>query len=128
LQAIQSFMWNCAVFLIAFASFTTYSLSVSHTLTVETAFVSLALLNTMRSSFRLMPSCVTAFSQASISIGRIGMYLGTLLSKSRNLFLFLPIASSIKLYQDTWRNVIAILTLLSYITREDSLLTFLCRV
>ena len=40
-QAMQNFMWNCAVFLVAFASFTTYSLSVSETLSVGTAFVSL---------------------------------------------------------------------------------------
>ena len=52
LQAIQSFMWNCAVFLMAFVCFSYYSLSVSSTLSVETAFVSLALLNSLRGSFR----------------------------------------------------------------------------
>ena len=41
LQAMQNFVWNFAVFLVAFASFTTYSLSVSDTLSVGTAFVSL---------------------------------------------------------------------------------------
>ena len=74
LQAVQNFVWNCAVFLLAFTSFTTYSLCISESLSVETAFVSLALLNALRSSFRLMPSCVTSLSQASISIERIGMY------------------------------------------------------
>ena len=52
LQALQNFIWNCAVFLVAFTSFTTYSLFISDSLSVETTFVSLALLNALRGSFR----------------------------------------------------------------------------
>ena len=77
LQAMQTFIWNCAVFLVAFTSFSTYSLFISESLSVETTFVSLALLNALRGSFRLMPSCVSSFSQASISIDRIEAFLHT---------------------------------------------------
>lgn len=75
LQAMQNFIWNCAVFCVAFTSFSTYSLFISESLSVETTFVSLALLNALRGSFRLMPSCVASFSQASISIDRIDSFL-----------------------------------------------------
>jgi len=94
LQAIQGFLWNCAVFIIAFASFSVYSIEkvldpqakASHyffdsvqlirfKLLRQTAFISLALLNNMRSSFRLIPSCVTAFTQGSASIQRIDSFL-----------------------------------------------------
>ena len=37
--------------------------TVGNGLDAQTAFVTLALLNTMRSAFRLIPSCITAFSQ-----------------------------------------------------------------
>lgn len=77
LQAMQNFIWNCAVFCVAFTSFSTYSLFISESLSVETTFVSLALLNALRGSFRLMPSCVASFSQASISIDRIDSFLQT---------------------------------------------------
>ena len=55
LQALQNFIWNCAVFLVAFTSFSTYSLFISASLSVETTFVSLALLNALRGSFRYHP-------------------------------------------------------------------------
>ena len=55
LQALQNFIWNCAVFLVAFTSFSTYSLFISDSLSVETTFVSLALLNALRGSFRYHP-------------------------------------------------------------------------
>ena len=38
LQALQNFIWNCAVFLVAFTSFSTYSLFISDSLSVETTF------------------------------------------------------------------------------------------
>ena len=41
--------------------------TVGNGLDAQTAFVTLALLNTMRSAFRLIPSCITAFSQVSAS-------------------------------------------------------------
>ena len=77
LQAFQGFIWNSAVSLVAFASFSTYAMLVSPEsgLSAQTVFVSIALLNTMRSAFRLMPSCVTALSQSSASIKRIDDFL-----------------------------------------------------
>ena len=54
---LQSFLWNCAVFVVAFLSFATYSLmdTSASRLTAETAFVSLAIFNNMRSLFRMLP-------------------------------------------------------------------------
>ena len=54
---MQSFLWNCAVFVVAFLSFATYSLmdTTASRLTAETAFVSLAIFNNMRSLFRMLP-------------------------------------------------------------------------
>lgn len=43
----------------------------------QTAFISLALLNNMRSSFRLIPSCITAYSQGSASVQRIDSFLSS---------------------------------------------------
>ena len=80
-QAVQGFVWNCAVFLVAFVCLSFYSTSVGSTLgnglDAQTAFVTLALLNTMRSAFRLIPSCVTAFSQSSVSIKRVDDFLNS---------------------------------------------------
>ena len=83
LQAFQGFIWNSAVSLVAFASFSAYSILDAKDgehgghqgLSAQTVFVSIALLNTMRSAFRLMPSCVTAWSQSSASIKRIDDFL-----------------------------------------------------
>jgi len=51
--------------------------TVGNGLDAQTAFVTLALLNTMRSAFRLIPSCITAFSQSSVSIKRIDEFLNS---------------------------------------------------
>ena len=85
LQAFQGFIWNSAISLVAFASFSAYSILVApgkdgegqSSLSAQTVFVSIALLNTMRSAFRLMPSCVTALSQSSASIKRIDDFLNS---------------------------------------------------
>ena len=86
LQAFQGFVWNSAVSLVAFASFSTYSVlhpqdkaveEGQSSLNAQTVFVSIALLNAMRSAFRLMPSCVTAFSQSAASIKRIDDFLNS---------------------------------------------------
>ena len=85
LQAFQGFVWNSAISLVAFASFSTYSMlhppgkvvEGQSSLNAQTVFVSIALLNAMRSAFRLMPSCVTAFSQSAASIKRIDDFLNS---------------------------------------------------
>ena len=86
LQAFQGFVWNSAISLVAFASFSTYSMlhpqgkaveEGQTSLNAQTVFVSIALLNAMRSAFRLMPSCVTAFSQSAASIKRIDDFLNS---------------------------------------------------
>ena len=57
MKYFQSFLWNCAVFVVAFLSFATYSMMDTNAsrLTAETAFVSLAIFNNMRSLFRMLP-------------------------------------------------------------------------
>ena len=85
LQAFQGFIWNSAISLVAFASFSAYSVlhppgkieEGQSSLNAQTVFVSIALLNTMRSAFRLMPSCVTAWSQSSASIKRLDDFLSS---------------------------------------------------
>ena len=84
LQAFQGFIWNSAISLVAFASFSAYSMlhppgevEGQSSLSAQTVFVSIALLNTMRSAFRLMPSSVTALSQSSASMKRIDDFLNS---------------------------------------------------
>lgn len=62
----------------AFASFSAYTVSVatgSKGFGAKTAFVSLALFNTMRNPFRMVPGCISAMSQAIISLQRIDDFL-----------------------------------------------------
>lgn len=77
LQAFQSFLWNCAIFLVAFLSFSTYSLLGQGRLCAEKAFVSLAIFNNMRNIFRMVPSCISSWCQGIISIKRIDEFLNT---------------------------------------------------
>jgi ABC-type multidrug transport system fused ATPase/permease subunit len=83
LQAMQSFLWNCAIFLVAFLSFATYALlnTPENRLTAQRAFVSVAVFNSMRSLFRMVPSCIASWSQGWVSVSRIDQFL---LSKELN--------------------------------------------
>lgn len=81
IQAFQSFMWNCAIFLVAFLSFASYALmnsgSSENKLTATTAFVSLAIFNNMRNQFRLFPSGIASWSQGFVSLDRMDEFLET---------------------------------------------------
>ena len=68
LQALQSFLWNCAIFLVAFLSFATFSLFDVNggKLTATTAFVSLAIFNNMRALFRMIPSCISSWYETRL--------------------------------------------------------------
>eukprot|EP00095_Tigriopus_kingsejongensis_P005978 maker-scaffold48_size466083-snap-gene-2.9 protein:Tk05978 transcript:maker-scaffold48_size466083-snap-gene-2.9-mRNA-1 annotation:"hypothetical protein TRIADDRAFT_50060" len=79
IQAFQSFLWNCAIFLVAFLSFASYAVMNygSERLTATTAFVSLAIFNNMRNLFRLFPSGISSWSQGCVSIQRMDDFLST---------------------------------------------------
>ncbi|TRY67445.1 hypothetical protein TCAL_02747 [Tigriopus californicus] len=81
IQAFQSFMWNCAIFLVAFLSFASYALmnsdSSENKLTATTAFVSLAIFNNMRNQFRLFPSGIASWSQGFVSLDRMDEFLAS---------------------------------------------------
>ncbi|XP_040572291.1 multidrug resistance-associated protein 1 isoform X2 [Lepeophtheirus salmonis] len=74
MQALQVFLWNCGIFIFSFSAFATFSFY-SHQMSVQSIFVSAALVNTMRIPFRLLPSCISALSQGIVSIKRIDSYL-----------------------------------------------------
>lgn len=77
LEGTQFFVWNCAPFLVALASFATYVLidPVNNVLDSQTAFVSLTLFNTMRGPLFLLPFGIVSMIQGSVSIRRISSYL-----------------------------------------------------
>lgn len=64
LTAYSTFVWQCAPFLVAVASFAVYVLSdSSHVLLPETAFVSLSLFNIMRFPMQTLPMMFTQLVQ-----------------------------------------------------------------
>lgn len=77
LEATQFFAWNCAPFLVALASFTTYVLvdPVNNILDSQTAFVSLSLFNTMRGPLFMLPFGIASLIQGTVSIKRISEFL-----------------------------------------------------
>lgn len=72
LQAISAFVWMCAPFVVALATFATYVLTdESHVLDATKAFVSLSLFNIIRLPMTLIPAMLANFVQASVSIKRL---------------------------------------------------------
>jgi ATP-binding cassette subfamily C (CFTR/MRP) protein 1 len=69
MNACTNFIWLCAPFFVAVASFTAYVLSdSSHILTPTTAFVSLSLFNIMRVPMQQVPNVVTTMVQVRKSL------------------------------------------------------------
>lgn len=67
--AFTSFLWLCAPFLVAVASFAVYVLSdPSHVLTPTTAFVSLSLFNILRFPMTMLPMLITFMVQVNQEI------------------------------------------------------------
>ena len=68
------FSWSSAPFLVALATFITYTLS-GHTLTAQKAFVSLALFNLLRFPLAMLPMMISAIVEATVSVHRVRKFL-----------------------------------------------------
>nr|XP_050024071.2 multidrug resistance-associated protein 1-like [Dermacentor andersoni] len=56
--SLMNFVWNCISFLVSLVTFMTFLMVGSHGLDPVTAFVSLALFNTLRFSLLLIPDLI----------------------------------------------------------------------
>ncbi|XP_076337840.1 multidrug resistance-associated protein 1-like isoform X2 [Tachypleus tridentatus] len=76
LNAVIGFLWNCAPFMIALASFVTYVLmDEANILDASTAFVSLTLLNMIRFTLILLPELISSIVQTRVSLIRLNRFL-----------------------------------------------------
>ena len=77
LEGSQYFVWSCAPFIVALASFVTYVLidPVNNILDSQTAFVSLTLLNTLKVPLFRLPYGIVTLIQGAVSIRRINSFL-----------------------------------------------------
>lgn len=76
LQAIISFTFVCAPFLVSFATFGVYVLvDENNVLDAEKTFVSLSLFNLMRFPLLMLPNVITSLVQASVSVNRLCDFL-----------------------------------------------------
>lgn len=68
LNSFTTFMWTCAPFLVALASFTVYLLSdPNNVLDANTAFVSLTLFNLLRVPLNIIPMLLVFMVQCQVS-------------------------------------------------------------
>lgn len=76
LNAVSTFFWTSAPFLVTLATFATYIL-VDNTnyLDAQKAFVSLSLFNILRFPINLLPMIISYVVQGNVSLGRIGKFL-----------------------------------------------------
>ncbi|XP_014673768.1 PREDICTED: multidrug resistance-associated protein 1-like [Priapulus caudatus] len=78
LNAVSSFTWACAPFLVALFSFMAYVLSdPTHVLTADKAFVSLSLFNILKFPLSMLPMVISYTVQAHVSMQRLRRYLVT---------------------------------------------------
>ena len=77
LEGTQFLMWNCAPFIVAISSFTSYILldPVNNVLDAKTAFVSLTLFNTLKEPLVMLPFGIVNIIQGGVSIRRINKFL-----------------------------------------------------
>uniref|UniRef100_H2YLY4 Multidrug resistance-associated protein 1 n=1 Tax=Ciona savignyi TaxID=51511 RepID=H2YLY4_CIOSA len=76
LNAVGSFTWVSAPFLVSLTTFAVYVLSdSSHILTAQKAFVSLSLFNILRFPLVMLPAVIAAIVQASVSMTRLSKFL-----------------------------------------------------
>lgn len=76
IQALTSFIWMCAPFVVALASFATYVLIDDHNILDATkAFVSLSVFNIIRMPMSFIPMLLIFLVQASVSIKRMNKFL-----------------------------------------------------
>lgn len=78
LNSFTTFMWTCAPFLVALASFTTYVLSdPANILDANTAFVSLTLFNLLRVPLNILPMLLVFMVQCEVSLQRINKFVNS---------------------------------------------------
>ncbi|XP_053408516.1 multidrug resistance-associated protein 1-like isoform X2 [Mercenaria mercenaria] len=78
LNAISTFFWTSAPFLVTLATFATYILiDNTNYLDAQKAFVSLSLFNILRFPINLLPMIISYVVQGNVSLGRIGRFLQT---------------------------------------------------
>ncbi|CAK9296813.1 unnamed protein product [Gordionus sp. m RMFG-2023] len=76
LNAVTSFVWSCAPFLVSCVTFATYVLSnPKNILDAEKAFVSLALFNLLRFPLSMLPMIITYVIEARVSLKRLCTFL-----------------------------------------------------
>lgn len=75
-NAVTSFLWTCAPFLVSFCSFAVFVLiSDENVLDAKKAFVSLSLFNLLRFPLTMMPQMITMVVTLSVSIKRLNKFL-----------------------------------------------------
>lgn len=76
LNALSTFAWTSAPFLVALTTFAVYvSVDEKNILDAEKAFVSLSLFNILRFPLNMLPQVISNLAQASVSIKRIQNFL-----------------------------------------------------
>ncbi|XP_070580038.1 multidrug resistance-associated protein 1-like isoform X1 [Ptychodera flava] len=76
LNAISSFFWNCAPFLVSLTTFGVYvSVSDKNVLDAEKAFVSLSLFNILRFPLTMLPFLISSIVQAQVSMKRLQKFM-----------------------------------------------------
>ncbi|XP_040186825.1 ATP-binding cassette sub-family C member 3 isoform X2 [Rana temporaria] len=76
LNALSTFAWTSAPFLVALTTFAVYvSVKETNILDAEKAFVSLSLFNILRFPLNMLPQVISNLAQASVSIKRIQNFL-----------------------------------------------------
>ncbi|KAK3704049.1 hypothetical protein RRG08_049006 [Elysia crispata] len=76
LNALTTFFWTCAPFMVSLTTFGVYVLSSpDHVLDAEKAFVSLALFNILRFPLSMVPTVITNLVQANVSLKRLQNFI-----------------------------------------------------
>ncbi|XP_049514135.1 multidrug resistance-associated protein 1-like [Dermacentor silvarum] len=73
--SLMNFVWNCISFLVSLVTFMTFLMVGSHGLDPVTAFVSLALFNTLRFSLLLIPDLIVGSVVCNVAMGRMKEFL-----------------------------------------------------
>ncbi|KAL3882083.1 hypothetical protein ACJMK2_028455 [Sinanodonta woodiana] len=78
LNAFMIFSWNTAPFVVGLATFATYVfVSEEHVISPQTAFVSLALFNILRSVMNITPTMINNLIKANVSVKRLDKFLNS---------------------------------------------------
>ncbi|XP_077498512.1 multidrug resistance-associated protein 1-like [Amblyomma americanum] len=73
--SLMNFVWNCISFLVSLVTFMTFLMVGSHRLDPVTAFVSLALFNTLRFSLLLIPDLIVGAVVCKVAMRRIKEFM-----------------------------------------------------